>query len=118
MCASAPLCSARGPETASMKLPDATRRLFPDLVEDGTGGFDTGGFDTGDFDTGDFVIGRLLEDGDRDDLRWLAASTGREKLADWLRRRGERQLSSRSRAFWSLVLDVDLAQRDDALWPL
>ncbi len=86
--------------------PEQTRRLFPDLADDR------------ELAPGDFAIGRLLEDGDRVDLRWLTASVGREGLVSWLTRRGGRQLSRRSLAFWSRVLDVDLPQRDDPLWPL
>lgn len=69
------------------------------------------------------VIGRLLEEGDSADLCALTATVPEDGLTGWLRRRGGRQLSSRSRAFWSLVLDVpeDDMQRSDvteALWPL
>lgn len=70
-----------------------------------------------------YVIGRLLEEGDSADLRALTAAVPEDDLADWLRRRGGRRLSSRSRAFWSLVLDVpetDMPRPDlaEALWPL
>jgi len=53
------------------------------------------------------VIGRLLEDGDRDDLAWLFRSYGRERLTAWLRQRGARQLSRRSRAFWRVILEPE-----------
>ena len=51
-----------------------------------------------------FLIGRLLEDGDRDDLAWLAASCPEPILATWLAEHGTRQLSARSRAYWHAVL--------------
>ena len=47
-----------------------------------------------------FVIGRLLEDGDSRDLRWLFDGLGEEELRSWSRERGERLLSDRSRGFW------------------
>jgi hypothetical protein len=66
-----------------------------------------------------FVIGRLLEEGDREDLRWLSRAAGEEALHRWLAQRGRRQLSRRSRAFWSLLLEgTPAAARDDPLWPL
>lgn len=67
------------------------------------------------------LIERLLEDGDRDDLRWLTAAIPEARLAVWLRQRGGRRLSRRSRAFWSAVLDVPLESGPPAgaeLWPL
>jgi len=93
-----------------LSLPAAARRLFSDHG------------DTLDLDThAPYVIGRLLEDGDREDLAWLFGTYGRERLAAWLRRRGARQLSRRSRAFWRLILDEPTTEDSDifgALWPL
>jgi hypothetical protein len=60
---------------------------------------------------------RLLEDGDRDDLRWLFAAHGEAAVRGWLATRGARRLSGRSRRFWALVLDLDLpAPPADPLW--
>ncbi len=86
--------------------PQTTHRLFPELDEDAG------------LTPDDFVIGRLLEDGDRTDLRWLCSAAGRDRLGAWMARRADRQLSRRSRAFWSLVLDTRTADRDNPLWPL
>ncbi len=49
---------------------------------------------------------RLLEDGDSADLSWLVRTVPEAELAAWLGRRGARQLSVRSRAFWELMLGV------------
>lgn len=68
-----------------------------------------------------FLIARLLEEGDTRDLQWLAALVGEEALADWLQRRGRRQLTRRSRLFWEEVLGVETppAAFDPAgIWPL
>jgi hypothetical protein len=51
-----------------------------------------------------FLIGRLLEDGDGADLRWLAGTYPEAELATWLTRHGARALSARSLAFWWTVL--------------
>lgn len=86
-------------------LPE-TRRLFPGL--DSTPGLP-------------FLIARLLEDGDSADLRWLCENVSESELTAWLESRGGRQLSTRSRAFWELVLDrkpgAEAPARKD-LWPL
>lgn len=106
-----------------MSLPAATRRLFPE-----SGDLLSGLLDLQDH--APFVIGRLLEDGDREDLAWLFRTYGRERIAAWMRRRGARQLSRRSRAFWRTVLgepeepnnpDEPATEDSDifrALWPL
>ena len=67
------------------------------------------------------VVARLLEDGDRDDLAWLARRVGRDELAAWAARHGARRLSRRSRAFWFRAHDLGAPSRSaaaEALWPL
>jgi hypothetical protein len=67
------------------------------------------------------VVARLLEDGDRDDLGWLARRVDRHELAAWVARHGARRLSRRSRAFWFRALDLGAPTRSaeaEALWPL
>ena len=89
-----------------MEIPTETRRLFPGY--DSTPGLP-------------FLIARLLEDGDSADLRWLSRSVPEFELAAWLQSRGGRQLSTRSRAFWELVLGVEAGPETPArkdLWPL
>lgn len=88
-------------------LPPDTERLFPDALP-GAG-------------ERSFLFGRLLEDGDGADLRWLFASVPEEAAAAWLRERGGRQLSARSRAFWEVVLGVAAGPASEIareLWPL
>lgn len=94
-----------------MALPEHTRRLFPDCEEAellqpaGRGQ----------------LIARLLEDGDEEDLRWLAATLGEATLTEWFAHWGGRRLSRRSRAFWRTVLGVEPPPPPplaEALWPL
>lgn len=66
----------------------------------------------------DFLVARLLEEGDRRDLFWLTSHVPETELARWIERRGTRQLSRRSLAFWSLLLDTPTDPPGDALWPL
>ena len=66
-----------------------------------------------------FLIGSLLENGDSSDLRWLVDRCGERPIAGWVKTRAERQLSARSRAFWTVVLDLETTPVDeDPLWPL
>lgn len=94
-----------------MVLPAATARLFPH-------------HSPVDLDTHrTLVVVRLLEDGDSEDLRALTAVIPETELARWLRQRGGRQLSARSRAFWCTVLGVPPEGSAppaavEALWPL
>lgn len=67
----------------------------------------------------DFVIERLLDEGDSADLRWLVARFGEPRLRDWLAAHGDRRLSRRSLALWSLALGVEAPPRSPRdLWPL
>jgi hypothetical protein len=68
-----------------------------------------------------FVLARLLEDGDSSDLRALFAEVPEPEVAFWLASRGGRQLSTRSRAFWEVVLGTPASPPSpvsSALWPL
>ncbi len=105
-----------GDTSASLAVPDSVQRLFD--------GYEASILGTAE--QRDFLIGRLLEDGDRRDLAWLSAEVGAAALADWIRRRGERQLSRRSRLFWQKVFRMDTETEPQAdrralreeLWPL
>lgn len=76
-------------------LPEAARRLFSEPPP---------AVDLNLEAHGPFIIGRLLEDGDGEDLSWLSENVPEAALASWVRDRGRRQLSRRSAAFWSLIL--------------
>ena len=68
-----------------------------------------------------FAILRLLEEGDRGDLAWLAGRTTRDELRAIFQQQGGRKLSARSRRFWARLFGVAppappaLAEE---LWPL
>lgn len=88
-----------------MKVPAAALRLFDgyapeDLALDNA-----------------FVIERLLEAGDRDDLRALTAEVAEQSLKVWFERQGARRLSKRSRRFWQLLLAIEpMALPESNLW--
>lgn len=90
-----------------MAAPDATARLWPHYEL------------TADEASADFLFSRLLEDGGGPDLRWLFARHGEAAARRWIVQRGSRALSARSRAYWSLVLDLPApAPVPRELWPL
>ncbi len=67
------------------------------------------------------VIAQILEEGDRADLAWLAATIGREAIAAFVRERGGRKLSARNRRFWSRALalaEPPCHPLAELLWPL
>jgi hypothetical protein len=92
------------------KLPRVTRRLFSNYANS----------DRLAAESPEFVIGRVLEEGVSDDLRWLFARFSNTQIEEWLERRGSRQLSRRSRLFWGLILKHPVAEPPDInqlLWP-
>jgi hypothetical protein len=88
--------------------PASARRLFAHYDEAVLGKIDRS-----------FVVGRLLEEGERADLAWLLAQVGEQQLGAWATGPGTRQLSRRSRAFWSVVLDLEPpVDEENPLWLL
>ena len=68
-----------------------------------------------------YLIGRLLEEGNSNDLVWLNQVFSEDQIGSWLQTRGSRQLSRRSRLFWSAVLDREVSDPPGLhakLWPL
>jgi hypothetical protein len=69
------------------------------------------------------TLARILEEGDRADLAWLSRTVGREAIVDFVRARGGRKLSARSRRFWCRALGIaetELPRHPlaELLWPL
>jgi hypothetical protein len=77
-------------------LPDDTAWLFPEY----------------DFEALDLechkgvIIERVLERGTWEQLRWLFATYGEDRVAEWVRQHGFRLLSKRSFALWRLALGI------------
>ena len=69
------------------------------------------------------MLAQILEAGDRADLAWLAREFGRESIAAFVRERGGRKLSARSRRFWCRALGIADTETQphplaEQLWPL
>jgi hypothetical protein len=67
-----------------------------------------------------FLIGRLLEEGNSQELRWLFDTVGSSEVATWLSRHGGRVLTARSRALWEMAIGPvgSLPALASELWPL
>ena len=69
------------------------------------------------------TLARILEEGDRAELAWLARELGRDAIVEFVRERGGRKLSARSRRFWCRAFGIadDEPPRHplaEQLWPL
>ena len=53
------------------------------------------------------IMERILERGPWDQARWLFATYGEKRVAEWVRKHGFRLLSKRSFALWRLTLTVE-----------
>ena len=97
----------------SASLPSSTGRLLAHHADE----------DVGLSEHKTFLVGRLFEEGDTRDLRWLTAKVSEKELSAWLSTYGARRLSKRSLAFWAVILGDEgaVASRppeSEDLWPL
>ncbi|MFZ5468548.1 MAG: DUF6922 domain-containing protein [Myxococcota bacterium] len=70
----------------------------------------------------DYVLGRVLEHGRHEDVRWLLGYYGAERILDFVRRRGPQVLSPATANFWLMALggehwDESYQSRKSPLWP-
>ena len=56
----------------------------------------------------DYVMERVMVRGTWEAMRWLRRTYPAHELADFLRRKGERALPPRERAYWALVAGCEL----------
>ncbi|MEP7135085.1 MAG: hypothetical protein ABI904_09145 [Chloroflexota bacterium] len=52
------------------------------------------------------IIERVLQYGDRSEIRWLFEVYSNEKIATWVRRWGNEVLPEPHRTFWQTVLEI------------
>jgi hypothetical protein len=77
-------------------LPGSTAWLFPEYEFESIGLEGHSGV----------IMERLLDRGTWDQVRWLFATYGEDRVASWVQRHGFRLLSKRSFALWRLALDI------------
>ena len=68
----------------------------------------------------ELVVERTLVWGNRAELRWMFAQYGRERVTDWVKRRGAFRLPRRQLAAWKVILEISDAEIIPAprgIWP-
>ncbi len=63
----------------------------------------------------DLIIGRTLEFGTREELKWLFKTYGSQKIKEFVRTRGYRVLSKRGFNYWRIVLRIRRYKKPDWL---
>ena len=53
------------------------------------------------------IIERVLQYGNRAEIKWLCGMYSQDSIASWVRRFGDERLPQPHRTFWKLVLDVE-----------
>lgn len=53
------------------------------------------------------IIERVLQFGNRAEIRWLFTVYSREQVEKWVKRFGDERLPQPHRTFWKLVLDIN-----------
>ena len=62
------------------------------------------------------IIERTLSDGNVEEIRWLFARYGRQRIAGWVRERGARRLPRDRCALWYLLLELGPVPTRISLW--
>jgi len=87
-------------EPAMSTFPEPVRVLLWDVEPD-----------TVDLDRhADYLMERIMGRGSWEAMRWLRRTYPREKVADFVRRRGS-HLAPRDEAYWALIAGVEITQR-------
>jgi len=58
----------------------------------------------------ELIVERTLAWGNRGELRWMFDRYGRERVADWVKRRGAFRLPRRQLAAWKAILEIPEAE--------
>jgi len=62
---------------------------------------------------GDFVMGRIMERGNWEAMRWLLKTYSKKQLASFLKKRGRRILPPRELNYWSLITGIAKEKRTE-----
>lgn len=52
------------------------------------------------------IIERVLQFGNRAELRWLFKTYSQEQIVEWVKRFGNDKLPQPHRAFWKIILEI------------
>jgi len=64
---------------------------------------------------GELIIGRTLEFGTREELKWLFKTYGSRRITEFVKTRGYRVLSKRGFNYWRIVLKIRRYKKPDWL---
>ena len=62
----------------------------------------------------ELVVERTLAWGNRAELSWMFSQYGRERVTDWVKRRGAARLPRRQFAGWKVILEIPVNEAIDA----
>ena len=68
----------------------------------------------------ELIIERTLAWGNSEEVHWLFANYGKERVADWVRRMGFRRLPRRQLPFWQIMLEIpktEIVESPRGIWP-
>jgi hypothetical protein len=63
------------------------------------------------------IIERILAYGNRDEVRWLLKTYGRDRVRDWVAQSGIVRLSRRRYHLWCFVFHLQEQKRPVSAWP-
>jgi hypothetical protein len=63
------------------------------------------------------IIERILAYGNRDEVRWLLETYGREQVRGWIEEQGVKRLSWRRLHLWCFVFDIPISEKPQRIWP-
>ncbi len=63
------------------------------------------------------IIERILAYGNREEVRWLIDTYGREEIREWLTQQGLNRLPWRRFHLWCFVFGLPAPERPQRIWP-
>jgi hypothetical protein len=66
----------------------------------------------------ELILERVLQNGNREEVRWLLRHYGNKRVKQWITMTGSRRLSRRRYHMWCVLLDVkETLRKTNPIWP-
>ncbi len=66
----------------------------------------------------ELILERILQNGNREEVRWLLHHYGNKRVKQWITTTGSRRLSRRRYHLWCVLLDVkETLRKTNPIWP-
>jgi hypothetical protein len=66
----------------------------------------------------ELILERVLQNGNREEVRWLLHYYGNKRVKQWIAVTGSRRLSKRRYHLWCVLLDVkETLRKTNPIWP-